>query len=52
MAHVFRDLALDFSINRIEKLMEEMKKKKKESYTTKNTKTEFSVGWVSVGSNW
>jgi len=35
----------------MEKLMEN-KKEKKDSYTTKNTKRKFSVGWVSVGSNW
>jgi len=42
MAHVFRCLALDFSINRMEKLIEEQEEVKK-SYTTKNTKRELSV---------
>ena len=36
MAHVFRYLALDFFINRMEKLMEEQEEEVKKSYTTKN----------------
>ena len=52
MAHVFRYLALDFSINKMEKLMKEQEEEVKKSYTTKNTKRELSVGWVSIGSNW
>ena len=52
MTHIFRYLVLDFSINRMEKLMEEPEEEVKKSYTTKNTKRELSVELVSVGSNW
>ena len=51
MTYVFRYLVLEFSINRLEKLIEEQKEVKK-NYTTKNTMREPSVGLVSVGSNW